>query len=252
MRMRRFVAPLALMVAALPTTARAGTTMGDLVLTPHEGVAGSHFTATFTFTEAACTAFTVAFYWDPPSPAAELGQADAVSVGTTCQASIQAVVPSSDAVAGHSYQVGAYAGTKQVNAGNSAAVISSSKDSGVAPFEVTSAAGQGTQGGGASPSAATHSTATSSTTSTRSSSGTASSSGTSSSTSAAGTDASGSGTDDSSTSTDRSRVVPLNLGRVDTPGSGVGVAVAVAAVLVALVAAVWAQRSGKLRAFRRK
>jgi hypothetical protein len=261
MRARAFLPGLALLAAALPISAGASATSADLVLSPAQGAPGSHFTATLTFTEAPCSAFTVQFFWDAPTPALSLGSAAATGSGPTCEASIDAVVPSTDAVPSHSYPVGATAGTEQVNAGNSSTVVWSSKDSGTAPFDVTSPPSQSSHGSGPTPSAPGHSTTTGSTsTSTGGPSGTAGQPvGTGgSSTSAAPPDAGPSpdaGALGSPPSTDGTNAPLLTLQQPHAPptgGIGGAILAATVAFLAVLITGSWAHRTGRLRTLLRR
>jgi hypothetical protein len=255
MRARMFVSVVTLLAAMLPLATGASTTSGDLALSPAHGAPGSHFMATFTFTEAPCNAFAVYFYWDVPNPGLSLGGADATGAGPTCQVSMELVVPSTDAVPHHSYPVLASAQTKQVNTGNGSAAMGSTKDSGTSQFEVTSPPSQGSPGSAPTPSAPSHGSTTASTPApTGSTSGaTGPSSGTGAapmSSGAPGTSPSPGAADGSSSSTDNSKAPPLAIQPPHGPATGgIGgtILAAGAAFLALLLAAAWTYRTGRLR-----
>jgi len=167
------------------------------------------------------------------------------------------VVPSTDAAPNRSYPVSAYAQTQQVNAGNSSAVMSSSKDSGDAQFEVTGPA-PSDSAGGPSPSSPSHGTTTGPTgTSTGSTSagGGPSPAASDAATSPGIPDSSASPDAGSSSGNGGTTTPPLAVRPPATPagprGSGGTILLAVA-VLALLVAAAWAQRTGRLRTLLRR
>lgn len=249
MRTRTFAAA-AVLLAMLPLTAGASTTSGDLALSPAHGAPGSHFTATFSFTEAPCDAYTVAFFWDPSNRAMSLGQVDASGAGPTCQVSMDLVVPSSDAAPNHSYTVGGYAGTKQVNAGNASFVMGSSKDSGIAQFAVTGSAPASP--GGSEPRQGSTPAPTGSTSG---ATGSASAAGTAAtSSSPPGTSPSPDAAVSSPSSNDTGTAPPLTIQPPHPPaGGGNGGAILPAAVILALLAvATWMYRSGRFRTLLRR
>jgi hypothetical protein len=102
-RLARLFVLIGLAAVAVPLQAAAGTDVGGhLMLTPAQGVQGSHFTATFSYSGAICNRFTVDFWWDSTHL---VGSGQDPSSGQSCVVSINAVVPSNDAQPGTSYTI---------------------------------------------------------------------------------------------------------------------------------------------------
>jgi hypothetical protein len=242
-----------LLAAVHPLNAGASTSSGDLSLSPAHGAPGSHFQATFTFTEAPCSEYAVYFYWDPPNPALELGGVDATGAGPTCQVSVTLTVPSTDADPNRSYPVLASAQTKQVDAGNGSATTGSTKDSGSSEFQVTSSPAGGSVASSSPPIPRDSSPGAGSTAPVaRSTPGTSeSTSGTTgATTSAASSPSSAPGTTSAPTS-GSSSIPPLAIEATRTGGSG-GAIVVAAAVLAVLIVGGLVYRAGGLNVFRRR
>jgi hypothetical protein len=109
MRMIRFLPLLATAVVFLPLHVTAGTTSGgQLRLSRDSGPAGTHFTATFTFSVSRCDLYSVGLWWDDPHYTTPLGAGGDRSSGQLCQVSIDAVVPADHASPGTTYPVHAY------------------------------------------------------------------------------------------------------------------------------------------------
>lgn len=252
MAARLFALVVGVLGTLLPLGVRASTTSAELALTPAQGAPGSHFTATFTFTEAPCSAYAVYFFWDAPNHATPLGGSDATGPGPTCQVSLQLTVPSTDADPNHSYAVLASAQTRQVAVGGSAgAVTSSTNDSGTSEFKVIDAQSQAPSGvSDTSPSSRGASPGSTSAPVDRASNGTGLSSGagvsaladapsSSPSPDAANGSASSAGLQAPPLAAQQPHIRP-------TGGMGTAILAAVAALAIT-VASAWVYRSGRLR-----
>jgi hypothetical protein len=142
MRMIRFLPLLVTAVVFLPLHVTAGTTSGgQLRLSPDRGAAGTHFTATFTFSVSRCDLYSVGLWWDDPHYTTPLGAGEDRSSGQLCQVSIDAVVPADHASPGTTYPVHAYTSPR------GASVDGGPGPSGASAFAVTEP--QSTGGGGA-------------------------------------------------------------------------------------------------------
>jgi hypothetical protein len=149
MRMIRFLPLLATAAVFLPLHAAAGTTSGgQLRLSPDSGPAGTHFTATFTFSVSRCDLYSVGFWWDDPHYTTPLGAGEDRSAGQLCQVSIDAVVPADHASPGTTYPVHAYTSP------HGASVDGGPGPSGASAFAVTEPRSTGVGGAPTTTSAA--------------------------------------------------------------------------------------------------